>query len=339
MAIAEAEPQESRIWQSRNRAAVLFFSAWLGVHFVSRTIVADTSSDIVLLLSQLVLATAWLLWKSNSGSSGNLYAVLNALFFSGLIATIGLNENQRFVAYANRQLVVFEFLIAMAFAAAIVQRSIAAVRNAQPDVSFYDAIATELIPSKLLSLARIEIKAFCIALFVWGQPKSVPNKSTYFTNNKSISPMMYAFLSIAIVEAILFHYLAHFLPKIIYIPLIMVGDFFILYAVGLTKSLRLYPTYISNDTLRLRVGIFIDLTFIPSDILSITGVTSSDEFRSEGCVKASLLAYPNVIVNLSRPIQNPLPFKLRDKVSSIALKFDDAASFTNAVQIWIAKAP
>lgn len=135
--------------------------------------------------------------------------------------------------------------------------------------------------------------------------------------------MMWAFLSIAFVEAVVVHLLvAMWWPRVaVFLSVISVAA--VVSLVRMIRSFRRLPIVLDGETLTMRCGTIRSITTPIANIKGLRESWSADSLKDRRVLKLSLLAYPNVVVDLTNPVALG-----RRVVATIAHRLDEPHAFT-----------
>jgi hypothetical protein len=159
-----------------------------------------------------------------------------------------------------------------------------------------------------------------------------PEGAQRFAYHRQLSPLLWALLAIATVEAGVVHLLLfHWLPAVA-LAILALSVLAMLWLVALLISFRKHPVELGENGLRVRTGFLVD-THVPLDEIAFaqSGFAPAD-YAQGSLLKASLLAYPNAVVLLRRDIVLPGPFGRRKMVHAVALALDEPTRFLAAVK-------
>jgi hypothetical protein len=138
--------------------------------------------------------------------------------------------------------------------------------------------------------------------------------------------MMWAFVSLAVAELIVVHFLVALWRPWIAVVLSLLSLVVILWLVSVIVSFRRLPVLIDGERLVMRVG---TLRSIEVPIGAVTGVRndwSAEALKASGVVNLALLAYPNILVDLEASA-----VRRRRRIIAVAHRLDDPAGFTRAL--------
>ena len=168
--------------------------------------------------------------------------------------------------------------------------------------------------------------------FAWGVAPDTPAGATAFSYHRSLQPVLWALLSASLLETAVLHLLLARLWSVRgSLLLLIVSILGLIWLIGLINSLVRLPLLVTDDGVRLRSGLLLDRWLPLDQIAAVNLVTDPGDLKRSDLLKASLLAYPNTLVQLVRP----LPVRGRGgqsrTITTVALRPDDAAGFAAAV--------
>jgi hypothetical protein len=150
-----------------------------------------------------------------------------------------------------------------------------------------------------------------------------------FSYHRSIAPMMWVFVGLVSIELLVVHaLLSHWYPIVALIlsALTLVS---ILWLVGAIRSFRRMPVLIEADMLVMRVGWLKSYRVPLAEIAGLRDSWTGEELNSRRVGNLALIAWPNIWVDLARPIG-------RRQVVAIAHKLDDPAALRAALSARLA---
>lgn len=193
--------------------------------------------------------------------------------------------------------------------------------------------ASAFLPPALVRLAVAELTVIHMAVFRWGGPADVPANARAFAYHRHLTPMCVTLLILSGIEMTVYHLLLGHWSRTAAIAMFILSDVGFVYLLGLIKSFRFRPVLLMPDGIRVRAGFLID-EFIPIDAIStIDGDFGGDEVRDPATLNAALLAWPNVLVRLNRPLHRRSLLGKRTPAVRVAFRLDDPASFTRLL-LW-----
>lgn len=187
--------------------------------------------------------------------------------------------------------------------------------------------ASELFPPALVRLAAAELTVIHMALFRWGGPADVPANARAFAYHKHLTPMCATLLILSAIEIAVYHLLLGHWSRIATVVIFILSDVGFVYLVGLIKSFRFRPVLLTPEGVRVRAGFLID-QLVPLDIIDgIEGAFTGEEVRDPATLNAALLAWPNIMLRLSRPLDRRSLLKKRGPAIRVAFRLDDPEPF------------
>jgi len=192
---------------------------------------------------------------------------------------------------------------------------------------------SEMFPTALVRLAIAELTVIRMALFRWGGPADVPTNARAFAYHKHLTPMCATLLALSAIEIAVYHLLVGHCSRIATIVMFILSDVGLVYLVGLIKSFRFRPVLLTPEGVRVRAGFLID-QLVPFDaIVAVDSAFIGEEVRDEGTLNAALLAWPNIMLRLDRPLPRRSLLKKRVAFSRVAFRLDDPEPFIRLV-VW-----
>jgi hypothetical protein len=193
--------------------------------------------------------------------------------------------------------------------------------------------ASEFFPPALVRLAVAELTVIHIALFRWGGPADVPVKARAFAYHKHLTPMCATLLILSAIEIAVYHLLLGHWSRIATVVMFILSDVGFVYLVGLIKSFRFRPVLLTPEGVRVRAGFLID-QIVPLDaIVAVEGSFTGEEVRDPVTLNAALLAWPNIMLRLNRPLPRRTFLKKRGPAVRVAFRLDDPEPFMRLL-IW-----
>lgn len=191
-------------------------------------------------------------------------------------------------------------------------------------------LLAEIVPPPVARLAAAELTMLSYA-FRWTGKQDIPQAAIGFSYHKLVSPMMWAFLCLALIEICVVHVLLFAWKPMVAWIVFVVSDIGFLYLLGLIGSLRHLPVLLFTDHIRIRTGVLFDFAVPLTAITACSSTFSTAEAR-RGTLKASLLAGPNVLIDVMPALPSPKPFGKGGPITRIALALDDPIAFVAAVR-------
>lgn len=187
--------------------------------------------------------------------------------------------------------------------------------------------ASELFPPALVRLAAAELTVLHMALFRWGGPPDVPANARAFAYHKHLTPMCATLLILSAIEIAVYHLLVGHWSRIATLVMFVLSDVGFVYLVGLIKSFRFRPVLLTPEGVRVRAGFLID-QLVPFDaIVAVEGGFTGEDVRDPATLNAALLAWPNIMLQLNRPLNRRSLLKKRGPAIRVAFRLDDPMPF------------
>ena len=198
--------------------------------------------------------------------------------------------------------------------------------------------ASELFPPALVRLAVAELSVIHMALFRWGGPADVPADTRAFSYHRHLTPMCAALLILSAIEITVYHLLVGHWSRTAAIVMFVLSDVGFVYLVGLIKSFRFRPVLLTPGGVRVRAGFLID-QLVPFDaIVAVDAGFTGEEVRDAATLNASLLAWPNVMLRLDRPLPRRSWLR-RGSFTRVAFRLDDPAPFVRLLAWRVGQRP
>jgi hypothetical protein len=168
--------------------------------------------------------------------------------------------------------------------------------------------------------------------FGWRMQGEIPADAVAFSYHRGLQPVLWALLGASVLETAVLHLLLAQLwsleGSLILLAVSLAG---LVWLIGLIASLSRLPLVVTAAGVRIRCGLLIDQWLPLDQIAAVNVVANPGDLKRPELLKASLLAYPNVLIELSRPLAvRGRGGRFRD-ISTVALRPDDAAGFAAAV--------
>lgn len=195
------------------------------------------------------------------------------------------------------------------------------------------AAASEVLPSALVRLAAAEVAVLHMALFRWGGPADVPADARPFSYHKHLTPMCAALLILAAIEVAVYHLLIGHWSRTAAIIMFVLSDLGFVYLLGLIKSFRFRPVLLTTEGVRVRAGFLIDQSVPLDAIVAVDGDFAGEEVRHPATLNAALLAWPNIMLRLERPLSRRSFLRKREPFDRIAFRLDDPEAFVRLL-VW-----
>lgn len=142
--------------------------------------------------------------------------------------------------------------------------------------------------------------------------------------------MLWAFVAVASIELVVVHLLVALWRPRVALILSALSLLSIAWLVGVIRSFGRLPVLIDDDRLVMRVGTLKHLVVPRGHVKGLRAAWDGATFKRPGAVKLSLLAYPNVVVEIDPPIAG-----WRAPVSLVGHRLDDPVGFAQALTRWL----
>lgn len=152
-----------------------------------------------------------------------------------------------------------------------------------------------------------------------------------FAYHRAVAPMMWVFLGIASVELVVTHLLVALWRPWVALGLSLLSLSGIVWLVRLLRSFSRLPVLIEDDRLVMRIGVLKRLDIPRHTIAGRREHWDAALFKGGDAVKLSLMAWPNVVVDLAEPVAG-----WRGPVRAVGHRLDDPAAFVAAFNRWLA---
>lgn len=123
-----------------------------------------------------------------------------------------------------------------------------------------------------------------------------------FSYRAGVAPMMWAFVSVALVEAAVVHLLVMLWHPWLAVALSVASLVAVVSIVRLIRSFDRLPVVITDDTLTMRSGTLRGVATPLANVRRCRDGWSAQTLKERDVLKLSLLAYPNVVVDLCEPV-------------------------------------
>jgi hypothetical protein len=191
--------------------------------------------------------------------------------------------------------------------------------------------ATQIVPEPLLRLAMAEVTVLRMALTGWRAKPDVPAGALPFAYHRHLAPMMGVLLALQAIEiGVMDVVLRLWSPRVANL-LLELGIVALLYFIGLIRSLRLRPILLTAGGLLIRSGVLAQQRVAFADIAQLAPEVTAAEVNAATTRNMALLAWPNVIVRLARPIARKPLLRERPPIRALAFRVDDPAAFHAAL--------
>ncbi len=139
--------------------------------------------------------------------------------------------------------------------------------------------------------------------------------------------MLWMFVGIAIIEVLIVHLFVALRWPVVGWPLTLLTGLAVVWLIAWTRSFRTHPHRLIKDHLQLQMG---SLRRMHVPLAAVARVRTSwgpGEHNVKGATNLVPIAYPNRMIELSRPLQYR-----RRATQRVAIRVDDADSFDRALR-------
>ena len=150
-----------------------------------------------------------------------------------------------------------------------------------------------------------------------------------FSYHRAVAPMVWAFLGIAMIELVVTHLLVALWRPWVAIGLSTLSLTGVIWLIRQLRAMPRLPVLIEDDRLVMRIGTLKRLDIPRAHVAGLRRHWDAQVFRGGEAVKLSLLAWPNVVIDLTQPVAG-----WRGPVRAVAHRLDEPAAFTAALELW-----
>lgn len=282
----------------------------------------------VLLFLWVVADTLMLSLIARSAGKPAWSAVLGVPAGASLTVWLGSPPAMRDVLLETPLLLVTMATVVLGHVACAAARAHQAIKKGSDDrKKRFMSAASELFPPALVRLATAEMTVIHMALFRWGGPADVPANARAFAYHKHLTPMCAALLILSSIEIAVYHLLIGHWSRTATLVMFVLSDVGFVYLVGLIESFRFRPVLLTPQGVLVRAGFLID-QLVPLDaIAAIEGGFTGGEIRDPATLNAALLAWPNIMLRLDRPLHRRSFLKKRAPFVRVAFRLDEPEPF------------
>ena len=194
-----------------------------------------------------------------------------------------------------------------------------------------EAALGQVLPPAQVRFAAHEIAVLRLALFSWGAAPQVPRGARAFAYHRVVNPLIATFLVLQLIEIVVVDILVSHWSATAGWILLALGAWGALFLVALMKGFRLYPVLLDSESVHVRTGLLIDCRIPLASIASVGGTISSEELKDKRILNAAILSHPNVVLELSEPIEHRGLFGAPRRIERVAFRLDEPAPFHEAL--------
>lgn len=145
--------------------------------------------------------------------------------------------------------------------------------------------------------------------------------------HRSLAPMMWVFAVLAGLEMVIVHFLLALWNWRVALVVTLISLAGVVWLVRAIRSFRTLPVTIDGERVIFRAGHIASLEAPVSGISAVRTQWAGPELKQAGVLNLGLIAYPNVLVELSEPVR-----RRRKAIRAVAHRFDDPAAFIAALE-------
>lgn len=145
--------------------------------------------------------------------------------------------------------------------------------------------------------------------------------------HRSIAPMMWVFAGLAGLELVLVHFLLALWDWRVALVITLISLAGVIWLVRAIRSFRTLPVTVDSERVVFRAGHIVRIEAPVSSIAAVRTQWAGPELKQRGVLNLGLIAYPNVLVELSEPVR-----RRRKTIHAVAHRFDDPAAFIAAIE-------
>lgn len=144
--------------------------------------------------------------------------------------------------------------------------------------------------------------------------------------HRSLAPMMWVFAGLAGIELVVCHFLLALWDWRVALAVSLVSLAGVIWLVGAIRSFRRLPVLVDDERVTFRAGRIARIEVPLSGISNVRTQWDGAELKRGDVLKLALIAYPNVLVELSEPLR-----ARRRAIRAVAHRFDDPQAFVAAL--------
>jgi hypothetical protein len=151
-----------------------------------------------------------------------------------------------------------------------------------------------------------------------------------FAYDRGLSPMMWVLFCIGLLETLVLHFvIAQIWPRFgIFLSLLSGSS--VLWIFFIIRSLKTHPVLLSDGRLVMRCGTLKSIDIAVDTIVGMRKEWPSGALNANGILNLSLIAYPNIIIDVHPPIIS-YRFRRERRIHAVAHRFDDLPAFVAAL--------
>jgi hypothetical protein len=145
--------------------------------------------------------------------------------------------------------------------------------------------------------------------------------------HRSLAPMMWVFAGLAGIELVIVHFLLALWDWRVALVVTLVSLAGVIWLVRAIRSFRTLPVALDGERVTFRAGHIAALDVPVASIAAVRTQWAGPELKQRDVLNLGLIAYPNVLVELSEPV-----IRRRRAIRAVAHRFDDPAAFIAALE-------
>jgi hypothetical protein len=149
-----------------------------------------------------------------------------------------------------------------------------------------------------------------------------------FAYQSKVAPMLWVMIALGTIELLVVHFLISFWSLWVAAILSLLSLASIVWLVLLIRSMKRLPVLVERERLVMRTGSLTEFAVPGANIAAVRTNFPSEAVKERSVLDLGLLAYPNVLVELRRPVER----STGRRTSAVAHCLDDPAAFAAAVK-------
>ncbi|QTD56051.1 hypothetical protein [Parasphingorhabdus cellanae] len=169
-----------------------------------------------------------------------------------------------------------------------------------------------------------------------GAEVSVSRNDDYqsFHYHQSVAPMLWVLLALSFIELFVVHFLVSFFYPTAAIVISIITAISIGWLIRFLLSMKKMPVRLGPEELVMCLGNSISITVDRGNIAGTRDSWSEESLKNDNVLRLSLLAYPNLVLDLKEPVTYTHFWKKRSTMA-IAHRLDDLDAFHRALKLEI----
>lgn len=159
-----------------------------------------------------------------------------------------------------------------------------------------------VLPARLVGFMALESRIMRLAVLGWRRAQDVPQGALAFDYHRFLLPMIYVFLVLQVIELAVMHFLLMQWNTTFAWIWFALGIAGALWIIGLAQSFRVHPILLTDNGLRVRSGVMVDVTIPYEAVVEQVSGFDAARVKAGDTLNHAVLSWPNVMLGLSRPI-------------------------------------